>query len=59
MSDFLKALHKDFELVIFTASLWQYAHAVIDSIDPFGFVKYRLHRDHCTFFNGQFIKDIS
>lgn len=43
--DFLKALSKHFELVIFTAALKEYADKVIDYLDPSGFINRRFYRD--------------
>ena len=56
---FLKELGNLYELVIFTASCQPYADPVIDRIDPGRMVKYRLYRDSCTDFGGNFVKDLS
>jgi carboxy-terminal domain RNA polymerase II polypeptide A small phosphatase len=56
---FLKEMSKCYEIMIFTASIAKYADKVIDFIDPHKFIKYRLYRTHCTFLNGNFVKDIS
>ncbi|CAD8052587.1 unnamed protein product [Paramecium primaurelia] len=57
--DFLKALSKYFELVIFTAALKEYADKVIDYLDPSGFIKRRYYRDSCTKKDGVFYKDLT
>ena len=63
VQEFLDNLEKYFEIVIFTASLSQYANPVIDFIDKKGICKYRLYREHCCCFtNGfanSFVKDLN
>lgn len=56
---FLKELSSLYELVVFTASCQPYADPVIDYIDPGRAVKYRLYRESCTDFGGNFVKDLS
>ncbi|OHT11327.1 NLI interacting factor-like phosphatase family protein [Tritrichomonas foetus] len=56
---FLKELGNLYELVVFTASCQPYADTVIDYIDPGRVIKYRLYRDSCTDFGGNFVKDLS
>lgn len=56
---FLEKLSHHFELVIFTASLSKYANPLLDWLDPKGLCDYRLFREHCTFHNGVYIKDLS
>ena len=56
---FLKELGSLYEIVIFTASIQQYADPVIDFIDPGRVVKHRLYRESCTDFGGNFVKDLS
>jgi RNA polymerase II subunit A small phosphatase-like protein len=47
--------------VIYTASLSKYADPLIDILDNKNkkVIDYRLFREHCTFFQGVFIKDMS
>lgn len=39
-------MSKYYEIVIFTAAMQDYADWVIDQIDPEGYIKYRLYRQH-------------
>ena len=48
-----------YELVIFTASLSKYADPLMDILDNNFFCSYRLFREHCTFYNEVFVKDLS
>ncbi len=47
-----------YEIVIFTASLSKYANPLMDIIDKKGVAKQRLFREHCSFSNGIFVKDM-
>lgn len=58
--EFLKKICKWYKLVIFTASVQEYADPVIDWLEQER--KYfvgRYYRQHCTFRNGAYIKDLS
>lgn len=48
-----------YEVVIFTASLSKYADPLMDKMDPLGYTVNRLFREHCTYRNGVFVKDMS
>jgi RNA polymerase II subunit A small phosphatase-like protein len=52
-------MSKYYELVIFTASLAEYAEPVVKRIDPKGLVDYMLFRESCSYYNGFFVKDLS
>ena len=56
--EFIKKVAKLFEVVLFTASIPQYALQVIDIIDTNKNIKYKLTRQHCTFLNGIYIKEL-
>lgn len=56
---FLKKMFKHYELVIFTASLSKYAEPLMKIIDPEGMCSYKLYREHCTYFNNAFVKDLT
>ncbi|EXJ80010.1 hypothetical protein A1O3_08296 [Capronia epimyces CBS 606.96] len=58
--DFLRKVSKWYKLVVFTASVQEYADPVIDWLEQER--KYfvgRYYRQHCTFRNGAYIKDLS
>lgn len=59
VAQFLEAVAEDFEVVVFTASLSKYANPLLDIIDPERYISDRLFRQHCTFFNGSYVKDLS
>ena len=57
---FLEEVNKYFEVGIFTASVKEYADAVISFLDPENkLIKFRLYRNNCTNYNDSFtIKDL-
>jgi CTD nuclear envelope phosphatase 1 len=58
--DFLRKVVKWYKLVIFTASVQEYADPVIDWLEQERkFFHTRYYRQHCTFRNGAYIKDLS
>lgn len=58
--DFLRKVCKWFKLVVFTASVQEYADPVIDWLEQERkFFQVRYYRQHCTFRNGAYIKDLS
>jgi CTD small phosphatase-like protein 2 len=56
----LKEVNKYFDVGIFTASVKEYADAVISFLDPENkLIKYKLYRNNCINFNDSFmIKDL-
>lgn len=59
LKKFLQFVMTNFEVVVFSASLPQFANPVLDKIDPEGKIfTHRLFRDSCTFWNGLFVKDL-
>ncbi|KAL4451027.1 hypothetical protein ABPG74_021349 [Tetrahymena malaccensis] len=56
---FLEELSKYYELIIYTASLSEYADPVMDRIDKNNVCSLRLFRENCTLYNGVFVKDLS
>lgn len=58
--EFLKRVVKWFNLVIFTASVQEYADPVIDWLESEKkFFSARYYRQHCTYRQGAYIKDLS
>ena len=55
---FIKNISKYFEVITFTASLPAYAKPLLDILDKGKNIQHRLYREHCTFINGVFIKDL-
>lgn len=56
---FLKKVSEWYDVIIFTASMRQYADPLIDQLDTKGLVKGRLFRESCLNKGGNFIKDLS
>lgn len=56
--DFLKKISKYYEVVIFTASLGNYADPLIDRLDVSNYGFYKLFRENCTY-DGNYVKDLS
>lgn len=59
LEHFLVQAAEAFEVVVFTASLQQYADGVIDHIDPQGKVSSRLYRESCVLHGGAYVKDLA
>ena len=55
---FIRNMSKYYEVVIFTASLSNYASPLLNILDKGENIKYRLYRENCTFMNGVYIKDL-
>ena len=58
LETFLEEAAELFELVVYTASLANYADPVLDHIDPKRRISHRLFREHCVLYNGSFVKDL-
>jgi len=60
VDEFLSRMGEIYEVVIFTASLPKYANPLLDVLDkPHGVIKWRLFREHCTYHEGCYVKDLS
>lgn len=59
VDEFLLKVGQMYECVLFTASLAKYADPVADLLDPSNVFRSRLFRESCTFFNGNYVKDLS
>jgi RNA polymerase II subunit A small phosphatase-like protein len=59
VSNFLKRMHKHYEVVVFTASLSKYADPLVDILDPEKICSYKLFREHCTWMSNAYVKDMT
>jgi len=59
VDQFLKEMSTLYELVIFTASVSEYANRILDKLDPQYFIVHRLYRNNCTYTEKGFVKDLS
>jgi len=57
--EFLARVKGLFEVVVFTASLAEYAEPLVQILDPTNSVSSLLYRQHCTPLNGIYVKDLS
>ncbi|GFQ00033.1 ctd small phosphatase-like protein, partial [Phtheirospermum japonicum] len=58
VDEFLSFLSRDFEIVIFTAGIEEYASLVVDKLDWRNLISHRLYRDSCKEVEGKFVKDL-
>ncbi|KAM9958059.1 hypothetical protein ACTFIW_013035 [Dictyostelium discoideum] len=56
---FLEKVSQWYDIVIFTASMQQYADPLLDQLDTHKVFKKRLFRDSCLEKDGNFVKDLS
>ncbi|KAJ7303908.1 hypothetical protein JRQ81_011420 [Phrynocephalus forsythii] len=59
IENLLQQLAPLYEIVIFTSETGMTAFPLIDSVDPHGFISYRLFRDATRYMDGHHVKDIS
>ncbi|KAE8715018.1 putative Haloacid dehalogenase-like hydrolase superfamily protein [Hibiscus syriacus] len=60
VDEFLEAISKKYEVVVFTAGLEPYASSLLDVLDPKGLISHRLYRDSCKQLGkGRYVKDLS
>ncbi|KAJ3405197.1 hypothetical protein CcCBS67573_g02789 [Chytriomyces confervae] len=59
VDQFLERLGDEFEVMVFTASLSNYANPVLDMLDTKRVIQHRLFREHCTYYQGNYVKDLS
>lgn len=59
LDEFLEAVSKRYEVVVFTAGLKEYASLVLDEIDHKSAISHRLYRDDCKEMDGKLVKDLS
>lgn len=58
VDEFLRKVALSYEVVVFTASLPQYAEPLMDRLDPNGCCAWRLFRESCTICDGVYVKDL-
>ncbi|EGR33849.1 NLI interacting factor-like phosphatase family protein, putative [Ichthyophthirius multifiliis] len=56
---FLQKLSEKYEIVIYTASISEYANQVCNIIDQQDVISYRLFRQHCSNYRGKLVKDLT
>lgn len=59
VDEFLYRMTRYYEVVIFTASLPKYADPLIDLLDKHNYRFLKLFREHCTYADNSFLKDLS
>lgn len=57
--EFIARMSEHYEIVMFTASLSKYAEPLYHKLDPARITAKLLYREHCTFYNGLFVKDMA
>ncbi|TPX31841.1 hypothetical protein SmJEL517_g04934 [Synchytrium microbalum] len=56
---FLSYMSQFYEIVVFTSGMPHVAHPIIEKLDPYRFIMYRLYRDSTRFIDNKFVKDLS
>jgi len=59
VDEFLQRMAAHYEIVVFTASVQEYANPLLDILDKKGLVAHRLFRDSCTSARCGYVKDLS
>eukprot|EP00588_Corethron_pennatum_P035460 CAMPEP_0194349924 /NCGR_PEP_ID=MMETSP0171-20130528/107356_1 /TAXON_ID=218684 /ORGANISM="Corethron pennatum, Strain L29A3" /LENGTH=548 /DNA_ID=CAMNT_0039117427 /DNA_START=504 /DNA_END=2147 /DNA_ORIENTATION=- len=59
VDEFLLDMARHYEIVIYTASLNKYADPLLDLLDPHRVIRYRLFRESCVYYEGNYVKDLS
>jgi len=59
VEEFLARAGEMFEVVIFTASLSEYAEPLVRILDETNTISSLLYRQHCTLLNGVYVKDMT
>jgi len=58
VSQFLSEMAKNFELVVFTAGLKEYADWILNQLDTQNTISHRLYRNSCIFRASNYLKDL-
>ena len=56
---FMETMGKHYEIVVFTASLAKYADPLLDLLDVHNVIRWRLFRESCYPFQGNYVKDLT
>eukprot|EP01023_Acetabularia_acetabulum_P060342 TRINITY_DN7253_c0_g1_i2.p1 TRINITY_DN7253_c0_g1~~TRINITY_DN7253_c0_g1_i2.p1 ORF type:complete len:341 (+),score=59.46 TRINITY_DN7253_c0_g1_i2:398-1420(+) len=56
---FMDQVSEKYEVVVFTASLSKYADPLLDLLDGKKNIDGRLFREHCVYYSGAYVKDLS
>lgn len=59
VDEFMRRMGKIYEIVVYTASLSKYADPLLDKLDIHNVISARLFREHCVYFQGHYVKDMS
>jgi len=59
VDQFLMAMAKSYEVVIFTSGHFHFVEPIVMQLDPFGCVAHRLYRESTRFEKGKHIKDLT
>ncbi|KAK9828583.1 hypothetical protein WJX72_000867 [[Myrmecia] bisecta] len=59
MDQFMEAIGGKFEIIVFTASLSKYADPLLDLLDRGNVVRWRLFRESCFPYEGNYVKDLT
>lgn len=59
LDHFMESIGHRFEVVVFTASLSKYADPLLDLLDKWHVVRWRLFRESCVPYEGNYVKDLS
>lgn len=59
LDHFMNTVGPRFEVVVFTASLAKYADPLLDLMDKAGLVRWRLFRESCCPYEGNYVKDLN
>eukprot|EP00798_Chlamydomonas_sp_ICE-L_P017944 gene17944-24347_t len=59
LDHFMDAVGSRFEVVVFTASLAKYADPLLDLLDKNNVVRWRLFREACCPYEGNYVKDLN
>ena len=58
LQEFLNEMNKIYNIMIFTASVKEYANPLLDILDKENVIKKRFYREHCVFKGGKYIKNL-